>query len=170
MDWILQNTFSQMYCVDGENDEVMNRRFRRDKLILRLAQRPLARIALEAGIGGHAGSHHSDTRWCCCARNLLGRSFRPTRRMRRTLERSGRQPTNLACARWRQDRKTSRRCAASTGCVRSWPSAPYHVGDSVAWTAVRIRSGIPGRAESGRQRGRNAHERVEERATGLALD
>jgi transposase len=43
----------QMYWVDGENGEIINRRFHRDELILFLAQRPLGRIALEACGSGH---------------------------------------------------------------------------------------------------------------------
>lgn len=43
----------QMYWVDGESGEIVNRRFRRDELILFLAQRPDGRVALEACGSGH---------------------------------------------------------------------------------------------------------------------
>ena len=37
----------QMYWVDGETGEIVNRRFRRDELIEFLAQRPAGWVALE---------------------------------------------------------------------------------------------------------------------------
>ncbi len=43
----------QMYWVDAQTGEIVNRRFGRDQLIEFLAQRPAGRIALEAGGSGH---------------------------------------------------------------------------------------------------------------------
>jgi transposase len=43
----------QMYWVDAETAEIVNRRFRRDELIGFLAQRPAGRVALEACGSGH---------------------------------------------------------------------------------------------------------------------
>ncbi len=43
----------QMYWVDGETAEIVNRRFRRDELIEFLARRPAGRVALEACGSGH---------------------------------------------------------------------------------------------------------------------
>jgi transposase len=43
----------QMYWVDGETGEIVNRRFRRDELIEFLAQRRAGRVALEACGSGH---------------------------------------------------------------------------------------------------------------------
>ena len=43
----------QMYWVDGETSEIVNRRFSREELIAFLAQRPAGRVALEACGSGH---------------------------------------------------------------------------------------------------------------------
>jgi transposase len=43
----------QMYWVDGQSGEIVNRRFGRDELIAFLAQRPAGRVALEACGSGH---------------------------------------------------------------------------------------------------------------------
>ena len=43
----------QMYWVDAQTGEIVNRRFGRDQLIEFLAQRPVGRVALEAGGSGH---------------------------------------------------------------------------------------------------------------------
>ena len=43
----------QMYWVEAQTGEVMNRRFGRDELIAFLAQRPVGRVALEASGSGH---------------------------------------------------------------------------------------------------------------------
>ena len=43
----------QMYWVDAQTGEIVNRRFGRDELIRFLAQRPLGRVALEACGSGH---------------------------------------------------------------------------------------------------------------------
>ena len=43
----------QMYWLDAETAETVNRRFRRDELIGFLAQRPAGRVALEACGSGH---------------------------------------------------------------------------------------------------------------------
>jgi transposase len=43
----------QMYWIDTETAEIVNRRFRRDELIEFLAQRPAGRVALEACGSGH---------------------------------------------------------------------------------------------------------------------
>jgi len=43
----------QMYWVDAQSGEIVNRRFRRDELIGFLAQRPAGRVALEACGSGH---------------------------------------------------------------------------------------------------------------------
>lgn len=43
----------QMYWVDAQTGEIVNRRFGRDQLIEFLAQRPAGRVALEAGGSGH---------------------------------------------------------------------------------------------------------------------
>jgi transposase len=43
----------QMYWVDSESAEIVNRRFGRDELIRFLAQRPVGRVALEACGSGH---------------------------------------------------------------------------------------------------------------------
>jgi transposase len=43
----------QLYWVDGQTGEIVNRRFGRDELIGFLAQRPAGRVALEACGSGH---------------------------------------------------------------------------------------------------------------------
>jgi len=43
----------QMYWVDAQSGEITNRRFRRDELIVFLAQRPAGRVALEACGSAH---------------------------------------------------------------------------------------------------------------------
>jgi transposase len=43
----------QMYWVDAQTGEIVNRRFGRDELIGFLAQRPAGRVALEACGSGH---------------------------------------------------------------------------------------------------------------------
>ena len=53
----------QMYWVDTQTGEIVNRRFRRDELIEFLAQRPTGRVALEA-----CGSAH----WWARKINSLG--------------------------------------------------------------------------------------------------
>ena len=115
----------QMYWVDAETGEIVNRRFRRDELIEFLAQRPAGRMALEACGSGHwwarkikALGHEAV---------LLHASFiRPFVQSNKTDAADAKaiwtavnQPEMRTVA---VKTKTSRRCSACTGCARYWSS------------------------------------------------
>ena len=113
----------QMYWVDAQTGEIVNRRFRRDELIRFLAQRPAGRVALEACGSGHwwarkikAVGHEVVL---LHAKFIRPSSCRRTRPMRRMRGRSGRRCSSRKCGPWQLRPRISRRCSVCIGC------APY---------------------------------------------
>ena len=88
----------QMYWVDADTGEIVNRRFGREELIRFLAQRPTGRVVLEACGSAHWVSTQDQGRLgtmsCCCMRSSYVLSCRPTRPTQPTHARSGRRCSN----------------------------------------------------------------------------
>src|SRR5262249_17339168 len=112
----------QMYWIEAQTGEIVNRRFGREELIGFLAQRPAGRVALEA-----CGSAH----WWARKIKALGhevvllhakfiRPFVQTNKTDAVDARSGPRCSSRECARWQRRQKISRRCSACTGYAHCW--------------------------------------------------